>query len=116
MPMSTEKFELIITIVNRGFASEVMEAAKRQGASGGTIINARGAGIHEAEKFFGVAIQPEKELVLTLVPKDKRQDIMKEICKKAGLTSEGKGLTFSLPVDDVMGIIHLGILPEIEEK
>lgn len=109
-----DSFELIITVVNRGHSDEVMDAAKAAGASGGTIITARGAGVHEAETFFGIAIQPEKEVVLILIQKDKRQDVMKEICKRAGLTSEGHGLSFSLPVDEVMGITHLSRL--LEEK
>ena len=56
------KFDLIITVVNRGFTDDVMHAAKSAGATGGTIMHARGTGIHEAERFFGVSIQPEKEL------------------------------------------------------
>lgn len=116
MSNAVEKFELIITVVSRGFASDVMEAAKSKGATGGTIIHARGAGIHEAEKFFGVAIQPEKEVVLTLVNKEQRQEIMKEICKKAGLNTEGKGIVFSLPVDDVMGITRLDKVLQSEEE
>ena len=60
-------YELIVTIVNRGFNDVVMDAARQVGARGGTIINARGAGAHEAEKLFGIPIQPEKEIVLILV-------------------------------------------------
>lgn len=99
-----QNYELIVTIVSRGRSDLVMDAAKNAGASGGTIINARGAGVHEAEKFFGIEIQPEKEIVLILIQKDKRQQVMKEICKNAGLNTEGHGITFSLPVDEVMGI------------
>ena len=58
-------FELIVAIVNRGFSDLVMDAARKAGASGGTILHGRGTGVHEAAQFFGVAIQPEKELVLT---------------------------------------------------
>ena len=61
-------FELIITIINRGFSEDVVDAAKSAGAQGGTVLHARGTGVHEAEKFFGISIQPEKEMVLTLVP------------------------------------------------
>lgn len=97
-------YDLIITIVNRGFADNVMDAAKSVGAFGGTVINARGTGIHEAEKFFGIIVQPEKELVMILSESEKKNDIMTAICRDAGLNKEGKGICFSLPVENVAGI------------
>lgn len=100
-------YSLIITVVNRGFSDAVMDAARAEGAHGGTILHARGSGVHEAEKFFGISIQPEKELVLTLVQQHLKQPIMHAICEKAGLGTAGKGLSFSVPVEDVMGIVHL---------
>ena len=105
--VSDKGFSLIITIVNRGFSDLVMDAARRVCASGGTILHGRGTGIHEAEQFFGISIQPEKELVLILVNHEERQAVMQAICEKAGLNTEGKGMTFSLPVDEVAGIAHL---------
>ena len=107
MELSQKEFELVITIVNRGFADEVMDAAKAAGATGGTVLYGRGTGIHEAEKFFGITIQPEKEVVLILTPLKTRNAILKAICKGAGLSTEGHGISFSLPVEDVMGIVHL---------
>ena len=101
------EFDLIITIVNRGFSELVMDAARGVGASGGTILHARGTGVHEAEKFFGISIQPEKELVLILTAHDERQTIMQAIAEKAGLNTPGKGLAFSVPVDDVVGTAAL---------
>jgi len=105
--LDDRKFDLILTVVNRGFADTVMDAAKSAGAHGGTVLYARGAGIHEAEKFFGISIQPEKEVVLILVQREYKKNIMLAITKEAGLHKEGKGLSFSLPVDDVVGIVHL---------
>jgi len=101
------EFDLIITIVNRGFSELVMDAARGVGASGGTILHARGTGIHEAEKFFGISIQPEKELVLILTAHDERQTIMQAIAEHAGLNTPGKGLAFSVPVDGVVGTAAL---------
>ncbi|MDO4540467.1 MAG: P-II family nitrogen regulator [Syntrophomonadaceae bacterium] len=101
------EFDLILTIVNFGYASQVMEAAKEAGAHGGTVLNARGTGIREAEKYLGLAIQPEKEVVLILVRRSDRQQIMQAISKGAGLNTKGRGLSFSLPVDDVVGVVHL---------
>ena len=109
-------FELIVSIVNKGFTSIVMDAARSVGAKGGTIINAKGSGAHEAEKMFGITVQPEKEMVFIIAPKDERNDIMKAIIEKAGLNSLGKGICFAMPIDDIMGVA-LGINnPETEEK
>ena len=109
-------FELIVSIVNKGFTSVVMDAARLVGAKGGTIINAKGSGSHEAEKMFGITVQPEKEMVFIIAPKDVRNDIMKSIIEKAGLNALGKGICFAMPIDDIMGVA-LGINnPNAEEE
>lgn len=105
--MNDNLFSLIITIVNRGYADLVMEAAREAGAQGGTILHARGSGIHENEKFFGIAITPEKDVVLILIKTDQQQQVLHAITQRAGLNKEGNGLTFTLPVDDVSGIVHM---------
>ncbi len=99
-----QKFELIVTIINRGFSELVMDSARASGATGGTILNARGTVAEQAQKIMGISIQPEKEVVLILTKKDKRNDIMTAICRTSGLNTPGKGIIFALPVDDVLGI------------
>lgn len=103
-----QKFELIIAIINRGFSELVMDSARAKGATGGTIVNARGTVVDEAQTIMGISIQPEKEIVLILAKKEKRNDIMSAICNSAGLNTLGKGIIFSLLVEDVLGI-SLGI-------
>lgn len=100
------EFSLIMTIVNRGFADQVIDAARSAGAHGGTVFYARGTGIHEVEKFFAISIQPEKEVVLNLVKHEDTQTIMHAIVAAAGLKTEGKGLSFALPITGVVGIVH----------
>jgi nitrogen regulatory protein PII len=100
------EYDLIITIVNRGCADCAVEAAKKAGAQGGTVFYSRGTGIHEVETFFGVKIQPEKEVMLNLVRRDLAKCIMQAIVKEAGLDTPGRGLAFSVPVEDVVGIVH----------
>lgn len=97
-------YELIFTILNRGFSDLAMDSARSSGATGGTIITARGTGSKEVEKLFGITISQEKEIILILTPKEKRNDIMSAICKSAGLTTQGKGIAFSVPVNDVLGV------------
>lgn len=104
-PMKQEQlYELVVTIVNQGYSDQVMDAAKEVGATGGTVVHARGLGSQEATKFLGISIQEDKELVLILAKKENKKSIMENICKTTGLNSPGKGITFSLPVDEQMGL------------
>ena len=102
--MATNTHELIICIVNNGFSDTVMEAAKDAGARGGTVLNARGTANKEAESFFHIAIQPEKEIVLILVPLNVKDAVLHSLYEKAGLDTMGQGIAFSLPVDNVVGL------------
>ena len=101
-----ENYEVVFAIVNDGYTDLVMEAARGAGARGGTIINARGTGNKEIEKFFGVSIAPEKQIVMILVPKDIKDAVLTAIYKAAGLNSKGQGIAFSVPATDVVGIVE----------
>ena len=96
--------EVIFCIVNSGFSDLVMDAARKLGARGGTVIHARGTANLEAEKLFGITVQPEKEIVMILVPHEIKDDILHALYKEAGLESEGQGIAFSLPVNAVVGL------------
>ena len=102
------QYEVIITILNRGVSDLVMDAAREQGAKGGTILTARGTAAKKLETSFGFAVSQEKEIILILTTKEEKNAIMTAICKSAGLNTQGKGITFSLPVDEVLGV-SLGI-------
>lgn len=101
--MTKNKKELIICIINRGFSDLVMTAARNAGATGGTILHARGTGNKDIEKFFGIQITPEKEICLIVVPSESKDKITSEIYKDAGLDTKGQGIIFTLPVDDFIG-------------
>ena len=97
-------YDLIITIVNTGYFDQVMDAAKSAGATGGTLIHGRGLGSKEAAKFLGITIQPEKDIVLILTPHEYRQKIMETITHEVGLSTPGKGICFSMPVNATLGL------------
>lgn len=99
--MSADK-SLICVIVNEGFTELVMDAARRVGAKGGTTINARGTGNIEMEKFYGIDVKPNKEIVLIVCNNEIKESIMSEIYKSAGLETQGNGFIFSLPVEDMV--------------
>jgi len=101
-----EPYALIVTIVNRGHSDLVMTAAKAAGATGGTLLHGLGLGSKEAEKFLGITIQPEKDVILILAPQAKKARIMEEITHEAGLNTTGRGICFSLPVNTALGLIN----------
>ena len=96
--------EMIVCIVNAGFSEAVMDAAKEFGARGGTVISARGTAAKEAESIFKITIQPEKEMVIILVPTEIRDDILHALYRSVGLKTPGQGIAFSLPVDSAIGL------------
>lgn len=98
--------QLIVTIVRKGNAETVMDAARNAGAEGGTILHGRGTGIHEKAKILGIAIEPEKEIVLILLPKAKVTRVLEAINESVGFDKPGRGLAFVVDVAKVIGICH----------
>lgn len=101
------EFQLIITIVNKGLCGKVIDSSKEAGAEGGTIISGRGSGIHEKAKLFSFTIEPEKDIVLTLVPSDRAEKVLKSIVEATKLNEPGNGIAFILDVEKTTGINHL---------
>lgn len=97
--------EVIFCIVNAGFADAVMDAAKEFGAKGGTVIHARGTANALAEKKFEIAVQPEKEMVMILVPAEIKDSVLHGLYRAVGLKTPGQGIAFSLPVDAAVGLV-----------
>ena len=97
-------YKCILAIVNDGFSDLAMETAKACGAKGGTILQARGTASKDAEKFFNVSIQPEKEIVMILAKADLVDGILKGLHSAIGSSTEAQGIAFALPVDDVVGL------------
>ncbi len=98
------EYELIIVIANQGYNNLVMDAAREKGAGGGTVLNARGTGMEKAEKFLGVSIAAEKEMIFIVTKKKDKNAIMKAIMEQAGMDSKAKSIVFSLPVTSTAGM------------
>lgn len=103
----TAPYRLIIAIANQGCSEMVMDAAKKAGASGGTVTHAKGTSAQEVEKFFGVSLASEKEIIYIACSKNSANGIMKAIANEAGINTEAKALVFSVPVDAAAGIRDL---------
>lgn len=105
-------YEVVLCIVNAGYSDIVMDAAREVGARGGTIIHARGTANKEAEQFFHITIQPDKEIVMILVPADIKDKVLHALYTSAGLKTAGQGIAFSLAVDHVVGLTDTNLSTE----
>ncbi|ANU22113.1 P-II family nitrogen regulator [Planococcus donghaensis] len=99
-------FQLIVTIVNSGDSAAVVKAAAEAGAEGGTILNGRGTGVNEQQKFLNFTIDPEKDIVLTLIPTSYAEQVVKSIEQAIDLNAPGKGISFLIDVENVFGVNH----------
>ena len=99
------KYEMIACVINSGFADTVTDAARKAGARGGTILHCRGSAVKKAQEKFGIYIQPEKDLVLMVVPADVRDAVLHSIYTEAGLATQGQGIVFALPVSRAVGLL-----------
>ena len=94
-------FEAIISIVNSGYEDQIMVDAKTCGATGGTILSAKGTAKNDAEKFFGLSIHPDKTILLILAPTKIKNKILQAIYNSFNINKEAQGILFTLPVDHV---------------
>lgn len=97
-------YKAIFTIVDRGNAESVIDAAEKAGSQGGTIINARGSGVHEKSTLFAMTVEPEKEIVLILSEKEKTDAIVESIKNDINLEKPGNGILFIMDTISTYGI------------
>lgn len=103
--MTTNNHEVIFAIVNAGFAEEAMDVAREQGVRGGTILNARGVAKESEAAFFGITIHADKEILMMVVEKDIRDQVLNALYSRMGMGKKAQGIAFSLPVSDVTGLV-----------
>jgi nitrogen regulatory protein PII len=101
---SNTMHNIIYAIVDKGKGEDVITAAEKVGSKGGTIINARGAGVHEVQKFFSIEIEPEKEEVFIIAKSELKDKIVESIKTDLKIDEPGNGILFVLDVDEVYGV------------
>lgn len=106
-------YELLVVIANQGYVEPIMDAARAAKAPGGTVIHAKGTGAEKAEKFLGVSLATEKEMIFMVTRRESKNAIMKAIMDEAGLNSKAKAIVFSLPVTETAG---MRLIEETEEE
>ncbi len=100
------KYECIVAILPRGEADRVMEDAKKAGAQGGTIFLARGTGSHEAKTFFGLTVEPGREILLIVSKEEQTDKILDAVVESANLKKPGTGIAFVLDISRIIGLRH----------
>lgn len=102
--MKDTRHELLLVIANHGHSDLIMDAARAAGAAGGTVIHAKGTGMEGAEKFLGISLAAEKEMIFIVVRRTARNAIMSAIMEHAGMDTKAKAICFTLPVSATAGL------------
>ncbi len=97
-------YKKLTVVVNRGIAEDVIEIARKSGVKGGTIMHGRGTGSEFTEKLFGMQIEPEKELVMILLPSELVEPVVNDLFRELRLDDPGNGILFVEPVVEVRGL------------
>ena len=105
--MPTNDYEVIFAIVNAGYAEDAMHVAREHGARGGTIISGRGIAKEKEASFFGITIHAEKEILMIVVEKEIRDEILHALYKQMGMQQKAQGIAFSIPVSEAAGLSKL---------
>jgi nitrogen regulatory protein P-II 1 len=98
------RFKVILAMVKEEYQDPVIQAAKKAGATGVTILNARGEGIHEQKSFLGMSVEAQREVLLFLVEDFISDGIMDEISKAGHFLEHGGGMAFSFEIDRAIGL------------
>ena len=100
----TIRYELIAAVINTDLSAPIMEAARKAGCKGGTLVKAREVDTDDSKKIFGLTLSSEKEILLILVPHTDKQAVLKSICETVLKETGEHAVAFSLPVDEVAGL------------
>ena len=96
--------ELVLAVINEGHTDPVMDAARSAGAAGGTVLHAKGTGGKLSEKFLGVSLADEKELIMIVARSSEKAGIMRAIAAQCGPDTPAGAVAFSLPISAVAGL------------
>lgn len=97
---NSSDYSLIMFIVNKGYADDLMAAARKAGATGGTVLHARGTGKEEDVRFFGITLVPEKEILLIVTENSRSEAIIKAIKDVPELNQAGAGIAVRIAAEE----------------
>ena len=106
------KAQMVVVIYNSGYSDKIFDVAKKLNINGGTFLKAHGMSKFEAEKFFGVVIEPEKEIALLVVNKQITANLLSELYDNIGPKTEVQGIAFAIDVDAMTSSLNDQIFPK----
>lgn len=101
-------FKLIMAFVEDSETAAVLEAARKAGATGSTVISqARGEGMQKSKTFFGLTLETQRDVVLFLVEEHLSRTILETIAEAGNFDEKpGTGIAFQIDVEDAVGVSH----------
>ena len=113
-------FKLIVTLIEDDMTNAVVNAARKAGATGATVLNqARGEGSAQHKTFFGLSLETQRDMVLFLVEEHLSRSILETISKVGKFEEKpGSGIAFQIDVEDAVGVTEQirTLTPIVEEK
>lgn len=106
--------QMVVVIYNAGYSDKLFEVAKKLNINGGTFLKAHGMSKFEAEKFFNVVIEPEKEIALLVVNKEITNKLLSEVYDSIGPNTEVQGIAFAINVDAMTDNLNKQLFPEVK--
>ena len=101
-------FKLIIIMTDDERTQKILDAARKAGTTGCTVLNqARGEGIKPAKTFLGLSIDSQVDVILMLAEEHMSREIMEQVAI-AGEFDEtpGTGIAIQIDVEDAIGVRH----------
>ena len=112
-------FKLIIIMVEDERTQQILDAARKAGTTGCTVLNqARGEGVNPTKTFLGLSIDSQVDVILLLAEEHMSREIMEKVAV-AGEFDEtpGTGIVFQVDVEDAIGVRHqIAALAEAVEE
>jgi len=98
------QFSAIFAMVPADNESKVIAAARKEGATGVSILNTRGEGVVDKRSFFGLKLDSPYNCLIFLVNRLRAPKILRAIEEAGDMKADGNGLCFSMAVDQVNGL------------
>ena len=98
------RFKIVFAPVKTHKTDPVLDAAKAAGATGATIIPARGTGMREAKTFFGLTLEDQTDIVLFLLEEHLVKPVLEAVKTAGEFDKPGTGIAFVVPVEEVLGL------------
>jgi len=98
------RFNFVLTICPADKSQEIVDSAKAAGATGATLLSARGTGVKEAKTFFGLTLDKPQDAIAMVIEKRLCPRVMQAIYEAGDMVKPGNGICFSVPIESVMGL------------